>query len=374
VPDRAPVAAPGAGSRRSRFAQALDIAPRLDGQYIPSLDGIRAVAFSTVFVAHAGASLVPGGFGVTTFFFLSGYLITTLLRNELAKSGGISVRNFYARRAIRILPPMYAAMLVAVVCDHVRFCSATENWWTLALQAAHLANYTPYLSSGGGPAGTGVLWSLAVEEHFYLLYPILFTSRATLGDHRRLAWLLVGVCIATLAWRIFLASQGFSLQYIQHATDTRIASLAFGCIMGLVADPHRRELGELSRTTKAIMVAAGCGLLVLSFAWRNQLFRGTAIFTVQGVGLAPLFYLAVSEPKNLVHRALNWLPLRCLGTLSYSAYLLHDILINAVEQNLRWTGVAAGAMAFVGTIAAAYAMYFIVERPCARLRQMLRAA
>jgi peptidoglycan/LPS O-acetylase OafA/YrhL len=75
-----------------------------------------------------------------------------------------------------------------------------------------------------------------------------------------------------------------------------------------------------------------------------------------------------------VHRALNWLPLRCLGTLSYSAYLLHDILINAVEQNLRWTGVAAGAMAFVGTIAAAYAMYFIVERPCARLRQMLRAA
>jgi len=374
VPSRTAIDAPGAGSRLRGIARVLDIAPSLGGHYIPSLDGIRAVAFCTVFLAHAGVSFVPGGFGVTTFFFLSGYLITTLLRNELAKKAGVSIRNFYARRAIRILPPMYAAMLVAVLCDHTRFCSATENWWTLFLQAAHLANYTPYLSSGGGPAGTGVLWSLAVEEHFYLLYPMLFVWGATRGNLRRLAWLLVGLCITALTWRVFLVSQGVSLEYLQHASDTRIDSLAFGCIMGLVGDPHRRELGQLSQTSKLIMLAAGCGLLLLSFGWRNQLFRGTAIFTVQGVGLAPLFYLAVSEPKNLVHRALNWLPLRCLGTLSYSAYLLHDILINAVERNLRWTGVAAGTTAFVATIAAAYAMYFIVERPCARLRQMLRAA
>jgi peptidoglycan/LPS O-acetylase OafA/YrhL len=352
----------------------LDIAPKLEGKHIPSLDGIRGLAFGTVFLAHAGASLVPGGFGVTTFFFLSGYLITALLRNELARTGTVSLRSFYARRAIRILPPMYTAMLVAVLCDWTSFHGDPDNWWTLGLQAAHLANYAPYLSCGAGPAGTGVLWSLAVEEHFYLMYPLLFVCLAAGTPQRRLAAVLGALCVAVMAWRFVLASKGVSLQYIQHATDTRIDSLAFGCIMGLIGDPHRKELGELSRTTKVAMLISGLGLLLVSFLWRNPLFRGSALFTVQGLGLGPLFYLAVSERNNPLYRALNWLPLRCLGTISYSAYLLHDVVINLVERHTTWTGLPRGALALVGTIVAAYVMYFMVERPWANLRQKLRIA
>lgn len=94
----------------------LSVNKKSDGHYIPSLDGIRALAVTTVFVSHAGLShIIPGGFGVTVFFFLSGYLITTLLRREHEKTGQISLKHFYLRRVYRIFPPMYLVMLLAIM-------------------------------------------------------------------------------------------------------------------------------------------------------------------------------------------------------------------------------------------------------------------
>jgi peptidoglycan/LPS O-acetylase OafA/YrhL len=147
------------------------------GFHVPSLDGLRAVSFLIVFAAHAGAELVPGGFGVTVFFFLSGYLITTLLRLEGEKTGRHSLRHFYFRRLLRIWPPFYIVLLGAVALRQSGFLRADTalEAHAVASQLLHFSNYWIATHGWGGVAvGTGVYWSLAVEEHFYVAFPALF--------------------------------------------------------------------------------------------------------------------------------------------------------------------------------------------------------
>src|SRR5262249_9481143 len=130
--------------------------------HIPSLDGIRAVAVSIVFLFHAAHGVFPGGVGVTIFFFLSGFLITTLLRLEAEQAGRVSLRNFYLRRALRILPPMYITLAGATLASVV--IRDPLSMPVLAFQALHFTNYLMDHESSF-PIGTIVLWSLAVEEH-----------------------------------------------------------------------------------------------------------------------------------------------------------------------------------------------------------------
>jgi peptidoglycan/LPS O-acetylase OafA/YrhL len=141
---------------------------------IPSLDGLRAVSFTMVFLAHAGLRGLPGGFGVTVFFFLSGYLITTLLRVEMEDSGTISFKHFYLRRALRILPPFYIVLTVATGLTWLGLLAGWLETMPVLAEALHFSNYW-FASHGwtGTAMGTGVLWSLAVEEHFYLGFPAL---------------------------------------------------------------------------------------------------------------------------------------------------------------------------------------------------------
>src|SRR5262249_4895198 len=142
---------------------------------IPSLDGLRAVSFLIVFVAHAGLNVlvrVPGGFGVTVFFYLSGYLITTLMRVEQQVTGTVSIRHFYLRRARRILPPFYLVLVLAIVLTLAGALPGQLAGRTVAAQMLHFSNYWFAWHGGdGSPAGTVPYWSLAVEEHFYLLFP-----------------------------------------------------------------------------------------------------------------------------------------------------------------------------------------------------------
>ena len=125
---------------------------------IPSLDGLRAVSFGIVFVAHAGLDkTVPGGFGVTVFFFLSGFLITTLMRTEFEKSGGVSLRAFYLRRVLRILPPFYLVLTAAAVLTALGLLGGELVPNAVAAQFLHYANYWIVRHDyTGQPLGTGV--------------------------------------------------------------------------------------------------------------------------------------------------------------------------------------------------------------------------
>jgi peptidoglycan/LPS O-acetylase OafA/YrhL len=179
---------------------------------IPSLDGIRAVAVSLVFFAHGGAdSLVPGGLGVTIFFVLSGYLITTLMRIEHARSGGISYRSFYLRRLLRLMPPL---SIVVAAAGLLALASVIDGGFTpggLFSALFYFGNY--YVIShdfDGMPAGLGVVWSLAIEEHYYLLYPPLAALLLRFGRVGLSVTALSMFCAAVLAWRCWLVAHGGS--------------------------------------------------------------------------------------------------------------------------------------------------------------------
>src|ERR1700722_4707088 len=131
--------------------------PTNDALHLPSLDGIRAVSFLLVFAAHAGLhDVIPGGFGVTVFFFLSGYLITTLLRREHDAKGTVSLRQFYLRRALRILPPFYLVLGLAALAASAGILAGGLDPRGLSAQALHLANYWIVRHGYDGlPSGTG---------------------------------------------------------------------------------------------------------------------------------------------------------------------------------------------------------------------------
>jgi peptidoglycan/LPS O-acetylase OafA/YrhL len=197
---------------------------------IPSLDGIRAISVMIVVLGHSGFDVfVPGGLGVTIFFFLSGYLITTLMLTERERTGEINIANFYTRRVLRLMPTLFISLLIAYTLAYTNVLSGGITCAGLAAQLLYFANYYGLFFDHGNtiPDGTGILWSLAVEEHFYIVYPLLLTL--LLGSAlplRTIGALLGAVCLAVLAWRIYLVqSPDFISDRTYYASDTRIDSI-----------------------------------------------------------------------------------------------------------------------------------------------------
>ena len=253
--------------------------------YIPSLDGMRAVAFSIVFVSHVGlGSIVPGGFGVTVFFFLSGFLITSLLQREFVETGSISLRDFYLRRIIRIFPPLYISLATMIVMTRADLLPGSLRFMPIFSEAVFFTNYyslyNPALT--GAPAGSGVLWSLAVEEHFYLAFPLLLVATLRASNSMRVAAVVCGaLCLFALGWRIFLVSVvGWSGDRTYVGTDTRIDLLLFGCILALVFRSSVKWAEGLQPRTRFLILLSSAGVLLLTFAYRNELFRSTLRYTI----------------------------------------------------------------------------------------------
>ncbi len=354
--------------------------------HIPSLDGVRACAMGIVFIYHAGApQWVPGRFGVTTFFFLSGFLITTLLRREFEDTGGISLRYFYLRRLLRIFPPMWATIALAALIALIGYVA---GFGPAALVAMFL-NITNYFMLAGGnvPYELEPLWSLAVEEHFYLLFPaayLLLLHRGASAKQQTAA--LVAVAIAVLAWRILLQTGGASYDRLALASDTRMDSLLWGAVLAIavnpvtnnpvMAHPVARRLIEV-RTLPSLMIVGVVGLVL--FASFKMVYEpgGSALaisYTVQGLALMPLFYIAIVHHRWPLFRWLDWRPVRHIGTLSYTMYLVH-LLVFAVYDRLAPGSHLAirGVVVFALTVALAHLSYVAMERPLADLRRRLRA-
>jgi len=342
--------------------------------HIPSLDGIRALSFLIVFVAHAGlGDVVPGGFGVTCFFFLSGYLITTLLRIEFERTGTISLRDFYLRRALRILPPFYSVLALAALLTATHVLPGGLDAQPMIAQLAHVTNYwNIYFGTAGMPQGTGVYWSLAVEEHFYLLFPCLFIllQLAFRRRPRMQGGALLLVCAAVLAWRLALVLWlGATGDRTYLASDTRLDSILFGCALAVAANPMIDQVQLTARWRTPLLVLGTAGLL-FSFLFRAPWFRETLRYSVQGLSLAPLFVVAMREPDYGPFKLLNLRLVRRVGVLSYSLYLVHHVALYATEAWLPRAGAPVRALLALGlSLAVAQATYRLIEKPCARLRK-----
>lgn len=345
-----------------------------DGR-LPSLDGIRGIAFLLVFASHAGINHAGGALGVTVFFFLSGYLITTLLLDEERRTGTVRIGAFYLRRAVRILPVFYLVLAAATLVSLAG--GLAPDPWPLVAQALNLTNYLFALrGTGGVPLGTDTYWSLAVEEHYYLVFPlaVLLAVRRRVPRVVR-AGVVVGLCVAVLAWRqVYVSTHGGPTVYPTYlhaylATDCRVDGILWGAALALVLD-RRALAARLPAGAAAALLPVGVATLVLvtrdaPFTWYYQV----PMTTLQALALAVAFTGAlVAPPRVLQTRPLVW-----LGSISYAAYLLHRLVINRLETVLPDQGPAVWVAGLATTLLLAEALRRTVEQPLTRWRARARA-
>jgi peptidoglycan/LPS O-acetylase OafA/YrhL len=341
---------------------------------IPALDGMRAIAVLVVMIAHAGFNkIVPGGFGVTIFFFLSGYLITTLMRVENDSTGQVSLRDFYLRRLFRIVPPLYVTLLLSAFLvhsgiypkiglfgdySHVELAGALSQFF-------FIQNYAHFWGDPTALPITGV-WSLAVEEHFYLAFPLLYVLVLRHLPGRSQAAVCLALCAAVLAIRVYSAETlpDFSTNYV--FTHTRIDSILFGSCLAVANNPALdRDPWRPSGWHALAALVFLAGVIVV----RDDYFRETYRYTLQGIGLYVLFGYAISN-RGWVHAALASAPARLVARYSYTLYLIHVLLIGQMLRWLPWWPAVAVAMVLSFVYAAA--MYRWIEKPLGDLRRRLR--
>jgi peptidoglycan/LPS O-acetylase OafA/YrhL len=343
--------------------------------HIPSLDGIRAISFFLVFFSHSGlGGIVPGGFGVSVFFLLSGFLITTLLRAEFARHRRISLGSFYLRRAVRILPPLYVTLALAVVLWHMgKGHPAIPIDGTLS-QALQVSNYYEIFAN---PAvtipGTSVFWSLAVEEHFYLLFPLIYVWMCGRFSGLRQTLILLALCAVALLWRCILHFH-FQASFVHtyYGSDARFDSILFGCVFAVGANPIFRDPLHVwfLRGMKWVLPLS---LVVLlgTFLYRDDGFRETLRYTLQGLALIPIFIAAIHYQGSWPVRLLNLPIVSFLGVLSYSLYLCHGIIMASIESVWTASPALAGTVSLACALGFATLVHYAIERPATRVRKRL---
>lgn len=325
--------------------------------YRPALDGIRGVAILLVIGSHTGW-LSTGGLGVDLFFVLSGFLITTLLLEERTMNGAIRLGAFYARRARRLLPAL--VVMLAAYAAWTAVEGASWQWITQRLVIA--ITYTSNLvhTAGVDPGlALGHLWSLAQEEQFYLLWPLVLV----LLPRARPRWLLVALAAAVVAEsfrRGFLAADRASLERLWFGPDTHADSILIGCAAGLA-----RWVG-IVRSVPSWIVASSCAVMVGLLVGLHGGEGGSAWFVVASLPAFPLAAAVVllglvETPASALARGLGLPPLRELGVISYGVYLWHVPVYTFVTGGLAGTALA---------VAIAAASYRCVEAPIRRWRPL----
>jgi peptidoglycan/LPS O-acetylase OafA/YrhL len=344
--------------------------------YIPALDGIRALAVSLVFFAHAGLGhIVPGGLGVTAFFFLSGFLITTLLVKEYEGNGFINYRFFFLRRVFRLFPPLLTCLALVYGLSVLGVVGGGRSVTGVLAQVFYLANYHQIFEwQGAVPDGLGVLWSLAVEEHFYLFFPLTLAWLLRVLPRRHVPRVLMVVCAAVLLWRCYLVMvEHVSTYRTYYATDTRIDSILFGCILALTYNPVHQEPDARLRPKDLLWLAASVILMLASLLIRDEPFRETLRYTLQGLALMPVFYLAVVRYEHPLFAWLNWGWMKKLGVYSYCIYLIHHVIVLALAKvpSLSSLPVVIVISLALSIVFAAFVDRFI-DRHFAKLRKAYR--
>lgn len=331
---------------------------------IPSLDGLRAISIGLVLLGHlAGAGLpffVGGGasLGVTVFFVISGYLITGLLVGEHERTGRISLRRFYARRTLRIFPAFYVFVIVVMAMKAFGFVTLQRG--DLMAAVTYSMNYHYHRAWSFGH-----VWSLAVEEQFYLVWPAML---AVLGLSRGVYAALIAIAIgpaARIALYQFVPASRVGLdQMFPTVADT----LATGCLLALM----QRRLSASPRYQRFLLSPAFALVPVALVATvaldGHPRFDGLVGQTARNVAIALILDRAVRFPGGTFGRFLNVRPVAFVGTISYSLYLWQQPFIN--RHASLWMNHLPQSV--ILAFAAAVASYRLVERPVLAWRDRAR--
>jgi peptidoglycan/LPS O-acetylase OafA/YrhL len=333
--------------------------------HVPVLDGFRALAIIIVMIAHAGAgNVIPGGFGVTIFFFLSGYLITSLMRAEAARSGSIDLQDFYLRRSVRILPPFYITAGFTALLTISGLIATKLTAGSVLLDALFLTNYAQQFPESFNHPLSMPLWSLDVEEHFYMILSTVFALVFVRWSPRRAAAACGIGCIVVLAIRAVnvIVMPDYSLNY--YWSHTRLDSILFGCCLALWQNP---AMDDGAWKPKRSHILAALLVLIMCIAIRCNVFRETVRYSLQGMALFVLFTAALQD-VGFSRRILGSTPLRWIALLSYTLYLIH-MPVFAVLQHYHLP--AAPLLGVVLSVFYATAMHWFVEAPLGRWRRSL---
>jgi len=336
--------------------------------YQPALDGLRGISIAIVVVSHTSGGWPHAGLGVDIFFVLSGFLITTLLLEEWEATGSISRRAFYRRRALRLLPALLAGLLafVAITIVAGAFGVATSTVPRALVGALVSASYFANFVQPALPEALRHLWSLALEEQFYLFWPIALAACLIRGlTPRRIALILAGAVALIAAHRLALtlSTSGPATVRLYYFPDVRFDSVLVGAFAAcaLRGWPQARSERLLRLWPLAVLV----GVALVTLTNPNMLAVPGGLVLVFTISAALVILRVVTAPTSRLTRALSFRPLVYLGGISYGLYVWHLILMHS-------TTVVPPLPGALLSVAVAAVSYQLIELPF--LRKKARSA
>lgn len=324
--------------------------------YQPALDGLRAVAISAVVLYHAERTVFPGGWiGVDVFFALSGFLITSLLVQEMARTRNIDVWRFYARRAVRVWPA-FAALIVFSIVFATCLQTAYSNLNATLVAATYTMNWNRAFDVF--PEGwLGHTWAVAEEQQFYLVWPAILLF---IGFRNPARWLIAAIA-AAVAWRIALIVSGESFERIYNGLDTHADPLLIGAALAFVplTPTFTKNVKRLALAPIVVLAA------LILFARETSVFSQTIGYSATAGAATWVIVLVLTHHR--LWAILSSAPFRYTGRISYSWYLWHFPILKIGYAHI---GHFTGAGLFLCLLAypVAMASYHFVEKPALRFK------
>lgn len=346
--------------------------------YRPALDGVRGLAIAVVVLGHLYPGLLPGfRQGVTVFFVLSGFLITSLLCTEFTRASTVDLGAFYIRRALRLVP---ALVLVTATAGGLAVWTLGAGTKGLVTEATAALTYTYDYVAALRPEGStylwmGQTWSLAIEEQFYLLWPFALVGLLRWSvDLRMKLMILAGLILAITAWRTALMASRPNSSWPFITFDCRLDSLLVGCLLALLF-----SWGEIRAevTPKLVSTLGWLSIGALAFCASVDVVFGpvgtSLVFLLASAASAGLIAVCVWGPGNQICTIFERRPLRWLGRISYGLYLWHYAFLATLGAVWPWavSGSGMGPQVYRASMLAlslttAALSYHLVERPFLR--------
>ena len=329
-------------------------------RHVPELDGLRGIAIIVVLIHHQLTTFsLKGGFlGVDLFFVLSGFLITGLLLGEFEHTGSISIRKFYMRRVLRLGPALALYLIASLaVVYYTHLITVPRQLKLIAIALLYSTNWRMAFGWDSVLDPTAIIWSLSIEEQFYLVWPLLLFACLALKVKRKFIVLGLAVIITGIyLHRNSLLNSGVDFTRLYYGTDTRADALLAGCLTALIPWPRIKNTWIVSALA---MFAAALLIYFTATAefMDGWLYRGgfTLIAALAGLVIAT----AATFPPRPLSIVLRWLPLRWFGRISYGLYLWHWLVIQTVSLYYfgYWEPWAKLALA----VGIASASYYLIE-------------
>ena len=356
-------------------------------KYLPSIDSLRALAVLAVIIYHVDVNYLPGGFlGVDLFFVLSGYLISSLIIKEYRKTGSLNLYNFYIRRARRLLPAVYFMITVGLVVmvlfnevllrkshlDAIFGYIYSSNWW-------YIFHKLDYFDSFGAQSPFKHLWSLAIEEQFYMIFPLLFllvnrkkkSKDGTYKLNKNFLYVVLGLILVSLIAHILLFDIN-NISRIYFGTDTRAFSLLVG-VVGAILYPMERlhakvtpQQNMIYSVVSLVAIATLITVMIYTSEYNTWLYRG-GFLLVAILGL--IVIISSGKQHTLMSRLLSFKPIVFIGKISYSLYLWHFpvLVLTTPVSEIGNPNIIFVILRVILTFILATASYVFVETPIRKL-------